>query len=326
VRQLNVEISETVVISQETDLSIIVPVYNGEAFIQQTLDSILRQKIDNIEIIVVDDGSTDSTPKILSSYEERYPTTILITKNSRSDGVSGARNTGLALAKGRLIAFLDADDIVLPETLKFRVDTLLNSSHDILITDFALFDDDVQLQEELEGYCSSAFKRLGFGEVPYSEIEQQPIDFFLQYFCVMWMGSVMFKSFVLKNKHTFDEDLAYGEDEDLWYKVCLGNKIKYVNEVTTGYRKHDKSVTVDLIKKYQGACNLRRVQLKNNFLTNKQKLLLIRKFNQEFLQLAYYLRTEKHYGLLLKQITRLPIKFLVKKVVLKQLIAALFRF
>ncbi len=83
--------------------SVIIPVYNRERFVAKAIESVLAQSYENFELIVVDDGSTDNTPKIL----ERYPIKILRQQNR---GVSAARNAGIRIAKGDIIALLDSDD------------------------------------------------------------------------------------------------------------------------------------------------------------------------------------------------------------------------
>ncbi|HJX31876.1 MAG TPA: glycosyltransferase [Thermodesulfobacteriota bacterium] len=99
-------------------LSVIIPVYNGERYLAESIQSVLAQDYRPIEIIVVDDGSTDGTAEIARFYKNiRY----LFQKNK---GLSGARNTGIAAAQGEFLAFLDADDMWMPEKLSRQVSYL----------------------------------------------------------------------------------------------------------------------------------------------------------------------------------------------------------
>lgn len=98
-------------------ISCIVPVFNGERFVREAIDSILAQSYRPIEIIVVDDGSTDQSKAVLSSYGE--PVHYVWQSNA---GPATARNTGIRTAKGELIAFLDADDLWNPEKLARQVE------------------------------------------------------------------------------------------------------------------------------------------------------------------------------------------------------------
>ena len=95
-------------------ISVIIPVYNAERFLHQTLDSVLSQSLKEIEVICVDDGSTDNSFNILKEYEEKDKRVRVVTQKNEYAGM--ARNKGIALAKGEYIHFLDADDYVLPFT------------------------------------------------------------------------------------------------------------------------------------------------------------------------------------------------------------------
>ncbi len=95
-------------------LSVIIPVYNAEQYLEQTLDSVLSQSLRDIEVICVDDGSTDSSPEILKRYEALDSRVRVITQKNEYAGA--ARNKGIAAAVGEYIHFLDADDYVLPHT------------------------------------------------------------------------------------------------------------------------------------------------------------------------------------------------------------------
>lgn len=97
-------------------VSIIIPVYNVEAYLEECLDSVVNQTYKNIEVIAVNDGSTDSSPEILNRYKEKYGNIKVI--NQRNSGPSGARNRGIAEATGKYIYFLDSDDYILPETVE----------------------------------------------------------------------------------------------------------------------------------------------------------------------------------------------------------------
>ena len=92
-------------------ISIIVPVYNGEKYIDKCLKSLVNQTLKNIEIIVVNDGSNDKTQNIVEKYKKENSNIILI--NSTNKGVAAARNKGLKIAKGNYIGFVDSDDYVI---------------------------------------------------------------------------------------------------------------------------------------------------------------------------------------------------------------------
>ena len=91
-------------------ISVIIPAYNAEKFLVESIESVINQTIDDFEIIVIDDGSTDSTLDILRNYEESYEDFIVICQDN--SGPAAARNRGLDVAKGEYIYFLDADDVL----------------------------------------------------------------------------------------------------------------------------------------------------------------------------------------------------------------------
>jgi glycosyltransferase involved in cell wall biosynthesis len=105
-------------------VSVIIPTYNGSAFLRETIDSALAQTYPRVEVVVVDDGSTDSTPDILASYGDRIKAVT-----QRNAGTSAARNTGICESSGAYIAFLDHDDLWLPEKLAKQVPVLMENAN-----------------------------------------------------------------------------------------------------------------------------------------------------------------------------------------------------
>lgn len=102
-------------------VSIVVPVWNGERHLRESLDSILAQTYPRLEVIVVDDASTDSTPEILASYGNR----IRVLRQPATRGIYGNANDGIALARGDLVGVFHADDVYLPELVEREVDWLV---------------------------------------------------------------------------------------------------------------------------------------------------------------------------------------------------------
>ena len=101
---------------EEPKVSIIIPIYNLEAYMSNSIDSVLNQSHKNIEIYLIDDGSTDGSSELCDTYAERYSNIKVIHK--KNAGVSAARNTGLDNATGDFIMFLDGDDIIAPNAIE----------------------------------------------------------------------------------------------------------------------------------------------------------------------------------------------------------------
>lgn len=112
-------------------VSIILPVYNVEAYLSRAIESLIKQTYQNIEIILVDDGSMDQSGKICDSYAEKDTRIKVIHKDN--GGVSSARNTGLAIATGEYITFFDPDDFVTEDIIEFLLDILKKNKADISI-------------------------------------------------------------------------------------------------------------------------------------------------------------------------------------------------
>ncbi|WP_172135677.1 glycosyltransferase [Adlercreutzia sp. ZJ473] len=115
-------------------VSVIVPVYGVEPYLRQCLDSILRQTLENIEIIIVDDGSPDDCPSIIDEYAEQDSRIIAIHKQNA--GVSAARNDGIKLASGDYVFFCDSDDWLPVDALKALLEAAEHASADVAIGDY----------------------------------------------------------------------------------------------------------------------------------------------------------------------------------------------
>ena len=179
-------------------VTVIIPTYNRGWIVKEAIESVLAQDFSDYELIVVDDGSEDRTPEILAAYEGQL--TVLRQSNS---GVSAARNRGIAAAAGRLIAFLDSDDLWLPQKLSTQV------------TFFANNPDAVICQTE------ERWVRNGIGVNP----KKRHLKFSGMIFerslalCLVSPSAVMIRKSLFDAVGVFDEDLPACEDYDLWLRI-----------------------------------------------------------------------------------------------------------
>lgn len=118
-------------------VSMIVAAYNAEKYIEETLETLVKQTLDEYEILVVNDGSTDGTLEILRTYEERYPHLRVIDKEN--GGPSSARNAGLDEATGEYVFFFDADDLLEPDALEALYERAVKKKADIVIAKYDIF-------------------------------------------------------------------------------------------------------------------------------------------------------------------------------------------
>lgn len=129
-------------------LSIIVPVYNVELYLENCIESLLAQKLSAYEIILVDDGSTDSSGEICDRYNEKYKQIKVIHK--KNGGLSSARNTGIECAQGKYIGFVDSDDYIAPQMYIELISLAEKNSAEIAVCDFFNFHDQADLIKAID--------------------------------------------------------------------------------------------------------------------------------------------------------------------------------
>jgi glycosyltransferase involved in cell wall biosynthesis len=198
-------------------VSVVIPCFNGEAYVREAIDSVLAQNGIPLEVIAVDDGSTDSTREILESYGDRVRRIY-----QDNAGVGRARNVGIAAARGGYVAFLDCDDLWLPGKVKKQL---------------ALFDarPDMGLV-----YCDAEMFNAK-GVVVHSKKairpparEQVLNALFLDNFITT--SSVMIRKSCLESVGTFREEYRNAQDYDLWLRMARAFKFGYVDEILVRYR------------------------------------------------------------------------------------------
>ena len=115
---------------KEISISIIIPVYNVERYLPVCLESIVQQSMDDYEVILVDDGSTDSSGPICNEYADRHPQFRVI--HQQNQGISAARNAGVVESKGKYLLFLDSDDFLVPNSLSKLLELANKNDLDVL--------------------------------------------------------------------------------------------------------------------------------------------------------------------------------------------------
>ena len=133
-------------------ISVIVPVYNGQDYLEKCIESIENQTYENLEIIIINDGSTDGTGQVCVKLRERYENIRVITMED--EGVSAARNAGLDAAKGAFVTFVDADDRIRPRMLETLFEGVMQTGCDICGCSFEMW----KSQEEWEHFLERKYK------------------------------------------------------------------------------------------------------------------------------------------------------------------------
>ena len=210
-------------------ISVVIPTYNYALYLPEAIDSVLAQTYAPLEIIVVDDGSTDDTPRVLAAYGDK----VRVIRQD-NQGVAAARNAGLAAARGEYVALLDSDDVWLPRKLelqmaRFESDPSLGFVHCGAET----FDGERTLGllvDGMEGWVRDAILCLDRAVIP-----------------VPGSGT-LFSKRVLDEVGGFDVRLPPSDDWDLCYRIATRYPIGFVRDVLVRYRMHGAGMHLDIPK------------------------------------------------------------------------------
>ena len=199
-------------------VSVVIPVYNGENFLTEAIDSVLNQTYPQVEIIVVDDGSTDNTWGIIQSYHHKVHGIL-----KKNGGVASALNRGIQQARGDLIAWLSHDDLFLPEKVEKQVNFVLkNPATGVCYTDFQIIRSDGE--------------RLAVIRAPWYPVEELPRRFLRN---MHINGSTtMIRKGCFEKAGGFDERLAHTQDLEMWLRMAAIADIRHLPEVLTLSRSH----------------------------------------------------------------------------------------
>lgn len=214
-------------------VSVIVPVYKVEEYLNRCVDSILAQTYQNLEIILVDDGSPDNCGKICDQYAEKDNRIRVIHKEN--GGVSSARNKGIEVAQGEFITFIDSDDYILNNHFSEFLD-INQKEIDLIVSSFLVKTKDNDYKVENDD-IEVAFDDLG--EEDYKRLFDSSM-------CYVW-NKFYKKSIIDSNNIRFVENVSFGEDTVFVYTYLkFINGVKFSSECTYCYEDKDSTAT----KKY----------------------------------------------------------------------------
>lgn len=259
-------------------VSIIVPVYNTEKYIKECLESIIKQTYTNIEIIIINDGSTDKSQDIIEEYKNK-DSRIKAIKQENS-GVSFSRNIGINVATGNYIMFVDSDDIIIQNYIEQMIDILKKYNLDIIKSSFKKFNNNTSISTNVS-FFKEDYKIINKDEI--NKLFIKTTNFNSS--CMQ----IINKKIIDDNNIKFDSNIGFAEDFLFTYKAfLLANKIGYINN--NGYlcrENNDSSSRTGQINK----------QIKNCTDTIKAYKILYNKENNEevsnkiLLHITYLLRT-----------------------------------
>ena len=210
-------------------VSIIIPVYNTEKYIELTLKSILEQTYKNIEIIIVDDGSLDESIRIAEKILVGANFKIIHQKNA---GLSSARNAGLAVAKGKYVCFIDSDDYINQNHIKWLVELSEKNKLNVVFSDF---------ESTYENRREGNECRDELGEILDTEYVKQ--CFALRKIRIHACALLFKTKFLFDNKLAFNPELRFGEDaEFIWRMLFECKKIGHERNNTYKYLTRENSL------------------------------------------------------------------------------------
>ena len=241
-------------------VSVIIPIYNMEQFIERCIQSVLSQRYNDLEIILINDGSNDNSASICDKFAKNYPNIIFI--NQENKGVSSARNIGMQIATGKYLTFLDADDFLPPNAIYALVEAAEKVDSDMAIGKIA----------ETEQIPIGVFEGMDF---LIKVLEDNPIAYY---------------SYRILYKRTFVQDVDFpegfgcGEDSYFVFECALKQpKVITIREQVYVYCANQNSATRSsfTVKRYNDVCNL----------LNKKEIIISEQF-PELIPLFYHLKVK----------------------------------
>jgi len=217
-------------LSSSPRVSVIIPTYNGDRYLSQAIDSVLSQTYSNYEIIIVDDGSTDNTYRIVQHYFETSQDPSLIRYIVQSNqGVAAARNRGIQEARGELIALLDQDDVFLPEKLAHQV---------------ACFDYNLNVAIVNSGWCLIDQNNNKISDIePWHNLPNLTLETWITRTPIL-PSALMFRRESWQQVGGFNSRFNGVDDVDFIWRLALqGYSAIWLPEITVNYRQHEQTVS-----------------------------------------------------------------------------------
>jgi hypothetical protein len=205
-------------------VTVLMPVYNGEKYLEEAVESILRQTFRDFELLIVDDGSLDSTPDLLAGYEPRDPR-VVIHRFAHNQGLSTTLNFGIVQARGEYIARMDADDISLPERLQEQVEFM---------------DEHPEV-----GICGTGTELLS--EKPRKNwqylVSHDEIHARMLFINAIAHPTVMLRASILRKYALgYDPHVRYAQDYELWSRAITKTRFANLPKILLKYRIHTSQV------------------------------------------------------------------------------------
>ena len=243
------------------NISVIIPTYNRAEYLVKAVDSVLSQTYQDVEIIIIDDGSTDNTKEVLKKYTGK-PQAIKYTYQNNA-GAAAARNAGLKMAAGEYIAFLDSDDLWLPEKLEKQIKMMEDNPYfDMIFCD---------MRQECDGkiiYNSFLREVSKFNYKREINLE----DLLARNF--IFTPTILIKKKCFADGLMFNQKLQINEDYNMWLRIAQKFRIGFLDDILVVRGVHETNISRYLDKVFKSELETLKFFLltcKNNKLRNKVK-------------------------------------------------------
>ena len=261
--------------TQNELISVIIPSYNSGKFLGEAIESVVNQTYKNIEIIVINDGSTDNTEEIAKKWQKRDER-VRYLKHKENKGLSAARNTGIRTSKGDVIAFLDADDIWLENKLEKQMDKIEKGAD-------LVYSDAILISEIGKKLGKNHWERIKIR--PYSG--KSCLKLLFQRDFISPASSVILKKKIFEKIGGFDEKLKYVEDYDFYLRALKeAITIDYIKAPLLFYRLGSEQMSKKEIEMERG-----RIKVLHKFIFSyplfvlKHPCLVIQRLGKRWLAL-----------------------------------------
>lgn len=267
--------------SSKPFVSVIIPTYNRGHLIAETIRSVLDQTYQNFEIIIVDDGSTDDTQRIIEGFTEARIRYILCEHTGKQGFL---RNTGIKFSSGDYIAFTDSDDLWRADKLEFQLALLWqHSSANFVISNGELFGSDIESPPE----CEDLF----VGSLLWPILEERRFVFYTP----TWI----FKKSLVDKVGYIDESFTGGTEFEYFLRICTAGPGIFTNQRLARIRKHTQNTTGNYsisVNRYENIIRMTNLLYESAHLSRRQHRHLINKYHYK-LGLSYLVNHQLHKAL-----------------------------
>lgn len=241
---------------EQVKVSIIVPVYKVEKYLRRSMDSLVNQTLDGVEIICINDGSPDNCLTILKEYQLKNPNVVIIDK--KNEGVWKGRYDGIAKARGEYIAFTDSDDYISLDYAEKLYSAAKKNGSDVVVSGFYRVDVDTEhvYSTEMTGFSKNKIN-----------MDENPEDI-LTINTALW--NKLYKAEVLKNLKNLENPPRILDDMMFWLLACLNTKtISFIDDALYYYMVRGDSIMSQIKKEQIESTERAMVDIKNIYKTDK---------------------------------------------------------